>query len=116
MIIKNRKAQEMSVGTVILLILGIVILVFLILGFSTGWSKMLPWLSSNNVDAIKNACSVACATGSQYDYCSAMRVLKDEDGKYDPATCDAISKGQVTLKGQAVNKGFGVGDCPSVSC
>ena len=102
MIIKNRKAQEMSVGTVVLLILGIVILVVLILGFSTGWSKLLPWLSSNNVDAIKNACSVACATGSQYDYCTAERTIKAE-GKKEAGTCEQFS-----------NSNYGIAKCPGL--
>jgi hypothetical protein len=102
MIIKNRKAQEMSVGTVILLILGIVILVILILGFSTGWNKLLPWLSSNNVDAIKNSCSVACATNSVYDFCTAERTIKDSTGKKLPSTCKDLAGT------------YGITDCPGL--
>ncbi len=69
----------MSTNTIILLILGIVVLVVLILGFTTGWDKLAPWLSGNNVDTIVTACEAACTMGSQYDFCTFERDLKASD-------------------------------------
>ena len=54
----DKKGQELSTTTVILLILAVLVLVFLILGFSVGWSKINPFLSKSNVDSISDACNI----------------------------------------------------------
>ena len=36
----NNKGQDLSIGTLILIVLGIVVLVLLILGFSMGWGNL----------------------------------------------------------------------------
>jgi len=78
---RNRRGQEgMSITAVIGIILGIVVLVVLVLGFTIGWNKFLPFIfSSNNVENIKTTCSTACATNNEYDYCTLNRTLKAED-------------------------------------
>ena len=73
---KNKRGQEMSTTTIILIILGVIVLVVLVLGFRIGWDKVLPFLPSNNVQNVVTACSSACATGSEYDFCTAERTLK----------------------------------------
>lgn len=53
----NKKAQGMSTSTIILLILGIVILVILILGFTLGWDKIAPWMQEKQQFSItKEVC------------------------------------------------------------
>lgn len=82
----NNRGQGMSTNTIILLVLGLVILVVLILGFTMGWSKLAPWLSSDNVDTIVNSCNAACSTNSVYDYCTKQRELK-ADGVRVETSC-----------------------------
>jgi hypothetical protein len=83
----NKRGQGMSVNTIIILILAVVVLVVLILGFSLGWNKVTPWISNENVDDVVTACSAACATNSQYDFCGIERVLRDAEKKKYEATC-----------------------------
>ena len=90
---KNKKAQEMSTGTIILLILGLVVLVVLILGFTLGWDTFLPFLKNNNIESIKTTCQVACTTNNAYDFCTASRSIKDGVNEKFTATCDELSSG-----------------------
>ena len=106
---KNSRGQELSTNAMILIILGIIVLVVLILGFTLGWSKIAPWISSNNVDTIVNACGVACSTNSQYDYCSVKRDLKDERGQKFTESCN-------TFATNAVYSSYGVKACTALSC
>ena len=38
--VMNKKGQNLTLGTIILIVLGIAVLVFLIFGFYTGWNNM----------------------------------------------------------------------------
>jgi D-alanyl-lipoteichoic acid acyltransferase DltB (MBOAT superfamily) len=76
---KDRKGQELSTNTIILIILGVVVLVILVLGFTIGWQNVLPWLSSNNVNTIVNQCQASCTTSDVYGYCSLARTLVASD-------------------------------------
>jgi hypothetical protein len=83
----NKRGQELSTNTIILIILGLAILVVLVIGFTIGWQKILPWLSSSNVDTIVNQCKASCTTSDVYGYCTLARTLtasdlpNDETGK-----------------------------------
>jgi len=69
----NKKAQEMSVTTIILIVLGIFILVVLILGFTRGWGNIKDWIiPSNNVKTIADSCKIACGTDQVYSYCFSL--------------------------------------------
>jgi hypothetical protein len=77
----NKRGQEMSTTTIVLLILAVIVLVVLILGFTIGWSKIVPWISTNNVNSIATSCETACATGDTYNFCSAEKELNDGTNK-----------------------------------
>ncbi|MBI2004524.1 hypothetical protein HYS72_03620 [Candidatus Pacearchaeota archaeon] len=106
----NKKGQELSTTTVILLILAVLVLVFLILGFSIGWSKINPFLSKSNVDSISDACNIACNTNQNYAFCSQPRDLKAEDSKLKGVTCNFLS-GNSNLKAK-----YNLAECPAISC
>lgn len=107
---KNRKAQGMSTTTIILLVLGLIILVVLILGFTMGWQKFAPWLSSqNNIDSLKTTCSVSCATGGTYDFCSLQRDVDDGINDKFSSTCKELSTGQDFVK-------YDIDECPEITC
>jgi hypothetical protein len=104
---KNKRGQGLSTNAIILIILGVVVLVVLIIGFTVGWDKIAPWISSNNVDTIAQQCEVACSTGSVYDYCSMKRTLKVE-GKED------ITKTCYELATNTSYDSYGIDECPTL--
>lgn len=75
---KNQRGQGLSTNAIILIILGVIVLVVLIMGFTIGWGKFLPFLSSDNVNNVVTQCGVACSTSSTYDFCTKERTLKAE--------------------------------------
>ena len=44
----NKKGQGLSINAIILIVLGIVVLVFLILGFALGWGNLRDKVFSSN--------------------------------------------------------------------
>ena len=71
----------MTIGTIIMIVLGITVLVFLIFGFSTGWNNMWDRIvnlggGGANVDTIKQACVLACTSQSKDAYCVWERTMK----------------------------------------
>jgi hypothetical protein len=91
-LLKSKLAQGLSVTTIVLIVLGILVLVLLIAGFTMGWNRFLPFIkTSNNVDATVTACEIACTTGSEYDYCSVERSVKFEGKDPEDFTCDKLA-------------------------
>ncbi|MFH1503551.1 MAG: hypothetical protein ABIE36_02750 [Candidatus Diapherotrites archaeon] len=104
---KNKKAQGMSTSTIILMILGLVILVILILGFTLGWNKFLPWLKTNNLETIKTTCAVACSTNSIYDFCTLSREVNDGENDKFSSNCEELSTADKY-------KLYGITPCPNI--
>ncbi len=103
----NKRGQGLSTNAIILIVLGVFVLAILILGFTLGWGKIAPWISTNNVDDVVTACNVACSTNSQFDFCSVKRDLKADSDKFKDVTCNYLSK---------VQKQYGVGECSTQTC
>lgn len=107
----NKRGQGLPTSTIILLILGIAILIILILGFVLGWQKVLPWLSSNNVETIVNQCQASCTTNDVYGYCTLERTLTASDLpegiKEAKGNCNFFSTDENYLK-------YGIGTCPNL--
>jgi len=100
---ENKKAQGLSVTTIILIILGLVVLVVLILGFTMGWSNIKDWIvPSNNVQKVVDACGIACSLDNKYNYCTKDAGLK-VDGKEIAGSCKVL----VALSGNP----YGIEDC-----
>ena len=79
--VDNKKGQQMTLGTIIAIVLGIAVLVFLIFGFSTGWSNMWDKITelgggAANVDDVVRGCEVACAQNSVDAFCRNERTMK----------------------------------------
>lgn len=88
----EKRGQGLSISAIILIILGILVLVFLIIGFAIGWNKIFPWIKpSNNVGDIANACGIACNTQDKYDFCNVKRKLFTAEEEYED-TCFFYSK------------------------
>lgn len=112
---QNKRGQELSVNTLILIIIGVLILVFLIVGFTIGWKKIFPFITpGNNVKEVVDKCSLACNTNSQYDYCTAKRDVRLDEGlaklgnkKEFKATCYDLT---------LLKEELGVEGCAAVQC
>lgn len=107
----NSKGQGMSTSTIVLLILGLVILVVLILGFTLGWNQIVPWIKSDNLNTLKSSCEIACTTGSEYQFCSVMKTVKDGVNDNFEETCYNLATNETY-----VNRGYGIATCPSIDC
>jgi len=103
----KKRGQGLPISTIILLILGIVILVFLIIGFTQGWSKFSSFFNKNNVQEVVTNCDVACSTDSQYDYCFTKRSLNSETEKLKEVTCYYLFMN---------NPAYGIAGCSSIRC
>ena len=104
---ENKRGQGLQLSTVILLILGVLVLIALIYWFSSGSAKLLPWLSSENIDTLKTQCGVACSTASKYSFCSQNRTVKDGVNEEFEATCYQL----VTE-----HSSYGIEPCSQVTC
>jgi len=100
-----KRGQGLSITTLILIIIGVVILVVLIFGFTAGWGNIKDWIApTNNVDKIVSSCSIACAGEIEYDWCDKVMLLKTrENPKGEPRTCRSL-----------VDTEYGVDDCPAI--
>ncbi len=127
----NKRGQGLSTGAIVLIILGVIVLAILAFGFSLGWNKLMPFLSTNsNVNTVSTQCSTACATGVTYDYCSQQRNVTT-NGKTYQGTCAAFASASIgsikiydsknagttaTSSDAADIQSFAIAKCSSVSC
>ena|SRR3989344_5157200 len=109
----DKKGQEMSVTTIILIVLGLAVLVILILGFRIGWSKILPFLPSNNVQNVVASCNAACATGNEYEFCTVSRALK-ADGL--PGGVKEVKNNCDFFATDTQYSAYGIEKCSSITC
>lgn len=108
---KNKKAAEMAIGTIIIIVLSLVVLVVLIFGFTTGWTNLWGKITAFgggevNVQSVIQGCQLSCTTGNRYDYCILEKNVifgdKDKDGPYK---CEAL-----------VGPDTGFEGCPAIKC
>ncbi len=93
MVLKNKKAQDMSIGTLILIVLGIIVLVLLILGFSIGWGNLWEKINifggSSSIGDVVTACNLAVTSNNPYDYCQNFKKVK-VNGETQYVNCQFI--------------------------
>lgn len=107
----NKKA-EASVGVIIALVLGLLILVFLVLGFTGVWNPFSSVFKTNNIEQIKANCNIACTTNSQYDFCSKNQSVNDGENTKFSDTCYNLAT-DVSKYG---NRYYGIASCPEIEC
>lgn len=76
----NKKAQDLSVGTLILIVLGIIVLVLLILGFSLGWGnlweKVNIFQGGSSMESVVSACNLAASSNQLSTFCDDFKQVK----------------------------------------
>ena len=95
---KSKRAQGLQLNTLILIILGVLILVFLIWGFTAGWKNILPWIKpDNNLQQITTQCALACSTDNKYDFCTKVQDIVVDDETIKAKIADLPKKTCKTL-------------------
>lgn len=109
---RNKKAAEMTIGTIIIIVLALVVLVILIFGFSTGWTNLWEKITAFgggevNVQSAVQSCQIACTIGGRYDYCDLEREIIFQKGKdAEKLTCGTLQK-------RPEQTGL---ECPAINC
>jgi uncharacterized protein YxeA len=105
---KDKKAMELAIGTVVIIVLAILILISLLVFWNsqTGiFSDFLENLAGKtNVDAIVTSCNSFVTRSAVYDYCCVEREVKYEvDGSLieEKITCKALADKPI---GERINK------------
>src|SRR3989344_5573743 len=77
----EKRGQELSIGTLILIVLGVIVLVLLVLGFSMGWSNLFSKIGiyqGSDLSAMVAACELAVSSNSQTDFCKERSIRLDD--------------------------------------
>jgi len=99
----NKLGQQMTLGTIIAIVLGVIVLVLLAFGFSTGWNNLWNKATTygaghGNIATVVQACSISCASGDTYGFCKQSRDVVTDDGfSNKTATCKLLA-GSVNFK------------------
>jgi hypothetical protein len=92
----------------VIIVLAVAVLVILILGFTIGWNKFLPFIKTNNVQDIVTACSTACSIGSQFDYCTTPRDLKNGTAEFTNNCYNFANKPEYSR--------YAIAKCSAITC
>jgi len=85
--IRGKKGAEMTIGTLVVIVLAVLVLALLAFGFGTGWANLWEKIKGTagtvNVDTLKQSCLYACTTQQTYSYCCENRTIiyQQPDGK-----------------------------------
>ncbi|MEN9626209.1 MAG: hypothetical protein RL557_537 [archaeon] len=111
----NKRGAEMTIGTIVIIILAIVVLVVLVYGFTVGWGDLFSKLTGLgggqvNVQTIVQSCQIACSTQAYFDYCEKTRNIVFEEGK------DSVQETCFGLENSRGGFNFGLAHCDKVQC
>jgi len=74
---RNKKGQEMSVATLVLIVIGVILLVLLVLGFTLGWQNLWDKINifggGSDIDAVVQACGIASTANLEASYCDDFK-------------------------------------------
>lgn len=106
----NKRGQGLSTNAIVLIVLGVLVLVILIVGFTLGWDKIAPWIKpEQNVDQIRQSCQLSCNTGAQYEYCFVGKDLFTKDATVEGASCYALANSPIYSQ-------YNIEKCPTIPC
>jgi hypothetical protein len=98
----ENKKGEMTIGVLVTIILGLIVLVVIALGFSMGWSelweKVNVFSGGGSLSSAGQACQVACASGDLNAYCKQGHTIKDP---FTQAEYDNLVKRNTKIEGTA---------------
>jgi hypothetical protein len=77
----NKKAFEMSISVIILLVLGILVLIGLISLLVMGWDDFktnIGVILGSDIARAQKSCNIQCSLDNSYDYCCEAKEIGDE--------------------------------------
>lgn len=91
---KEKRGQSSTIGVIIAIILGIVLIIFLIWGFTTDWRTFRgttgPYSGRSNIDTIRNACNLDCQ-GLKDKWCNDEKTVTYPNATTIKATCHKLT-------------------------
>lgn len=91
---QNKRGQEgITIGTLLLIVLGVVVVVVLIIGFTKGFGFIFgkqDVLPLQQMQAIAKSCELAAANALSIDYCVELKMASK--GTYVTCSYEAIKK------------------------
>jgi hypothetical protein len=79
----NRKAFELAISTLVLLVIGIAVLIGLIYfvtgGFKTLKNSSQPFLDTTQSSSVKQACSFACSSEDKMTFCCKKYLIDKQN-------------------------------------
>ena len=120
---ENKRGQQMTLGTIIAIVLGLVVLVFLIYGFSTGWGNLWERVTGFgggdvNIDTVKTSCTLACQQNSRPGWCTQSRAVnigEDSGGVVLKGRATCVQLQYKTGSDGLAGKDVGI-TCPAITC
>lgn len=107
---KSKRGQDLTIGTLVLIALGVVVLVLLVLGFWKGWDFVFGFLDlagDTDLDVVAKKCATFVPAGFTSSYCSFVKVTYQGQTEY--ISCHD-SRIQAALLAQGVST-TGQSDC-----
>lgn len=127
MIIMNNKRGDATIGILIAVVLGVIIIVVLVMALSGTLENLAFWIPKNNVQTMVTQCSIACSSSSSgtFDFCTNPRDLKINATTTYVGSCKNFAEKAATLikntKTPAAHTGsinmsdnFGIAACPGL--
>ncbi len=74
----DKKGQEFSITTLLILVLGIIVLVIVVVGFTYGWNFIfgkIGLLPGQDLQAVAKSCEIAAEQDLKIDYCSQFKAV-----------------------------------------
>jgi len=102
----NRKAMQLAISTIILLVIGVVILIAIIVAVTGGFDRLKgttePFTNTAEAIAVKDSCVMACENNVKISYCCDEREIDGNSIKCDDPRLD-IQNCEITCEAGACN-------------
>lgn len=102
---KNKKAFEMAISTLVILVIAVVLLATLLLAFTGGFGKFWNSIKEffiSDIDIVKNACISACDGKLANDFCCKQRQIDFGNGKENVTCADEKLKIQCEINCEGI--------------
>lgn len=93
---ENKRGQEgLTIGTLLLIILGVVVLVVLIIGATTGFDfifgkfKLLP---GQDLQSVVKSCEISAQNNLKADYCKQFKEVTLPSGQESSINCEYVKE------------------------
>ena len=109
----GKRGQGLPITTLILIIIGIVVAVVIIIGFTVGWDAIfgkVPIVTPSTLEAKVKACEIAAENELKIDYCTKFDQV-EISGKKQAVNCAYLkSNNLLSASSSAVDCGSLIGD------